>query len=101
MSTVLHNNKEKEALLSDITSFLNPATREWYTERGIPYRRGYLLYGPPGTRKSSLSLSITGHFDLDIYILNLASVNDSTLNGLFAKLPQHYIILLEDIDVAS
>ncbi|KAF1809588.1 mitochondrial chaperone BCS1 [Eremomyces bilateralis CBS 781.70] len=101
ISTVLHEDKEKEALLSDISSFLDPDTREWYTKRGIPYRRGYLLYGPPGTGKSSLSLSIAGHFDLDIYILNLASVDDRTLNMLFAQLPQHCVILLEDVDVAS
>ena len=101
VSTVLHDDKEKEALVSDITSFLNPATREWYTKRGIPYRRGYLMYGPPGTGKSSLSLSIAGHFDLDIYILNLANMDDSTLNKLFTKLSQHCVILLEDVDVAS
>jgi mitochondrial chaperone BCS1 len=59
------------------------------------------MYGPPGTRKSSLSLSITGHFDLDIYILNLANMDDSTLNRLFTKLPQHYMVLVEDMDVAS
>jgi chaperone BCS1 len=101
MSTVLHDDKTKETLLGDITNFLDPTTREWYNERGIPYRRGYLLYGPPGTGKSSLSLSIAGHFDLDIYILTLASVDDSNLNKLFAKLPQHCMILLEDVDVAS
>jgi chaperone BCS1 len=101
MSTVLHDDKTKEALLGDITKFLDPSTREWYNERGFPYRQGYLLYGPPGTGKSSLSFSIAGHFDLDIYILNLASVDDSNLNKLFAKLPQHCMILLEDVDVAS
>src|SRR6266704_796141 len=36
-----------------------------------------------------------------IYILNLASVDDSILNELFAKLPQRCVILLEDVDVAS
>jgi len=46
-------------------------------------------------------LSIAGHFDLDVYILNLASVDDSTLNSLFAKLPQHCVILLEDVDAAT
>lgn len=25
----------------------------WYLERGIPYRRGYLLHGPPGSGKTS------------------------------------------------
>jgi mitochondrial chaperone BCS1 len=60
-----------------------------------------LLYRSSRTRKSSLSLSITSHFDLDIYILNLVSINNITLNRLFAKLLQHYIILLEDIDITS
>jgi chaperone BCS1 len=36
-----------------------------------------------------------------IYILNPASADDSILNELFAKLPQRYVILLEDVDVAS
>ena len=101
MSAVLYDNREKEILLNDIESFLNPATREWDTKRGFPYRRGYLQYGPPGTGKTSLCLSIAGRFDLDIYILNLASVDDSILNDLFANLPQHCVILLEDVDVAS
>ena len=35
-----------QALLEDAREFLNSET--WYTERGIPYRRGYLLYGIPG-----------------------------------------------------
>ena len=101
MSTVLHDEKEKESLVKGIESFLNPSTREWYAKRGIPYRRGYLLHGPPGTGKSSLCMSIAGCFHLDVYILNLSSADDSSLNILLAKLPQHCVLLLEDIDVAS
>ena len=37
--------------------------QQWYRERGIPYRRGYLLHGKPGCGKTyfvvSLSLSFT------------------------------------------
>jgi mitochondrial chaperone BCS1 len=101
ISTVLHDKKGKESLLDDIESFLDPDTRKWYADRGLPYRRGYLLYGPPGTGKSSLALSIAGHFHLDIYILNLENVCEDHLGELFADLPQHCVILLEDIDVAS
>jgi chaperone BCS1 len=46
-------------------------------------------------------LSIAGHFNLDIYILNLTSVGDDILATLFLRLPQHCIILLEDVDVAT
>lgn len=67
----------------------------------MPCRRGYLLYRPPGTGKSSLSLSITSHFNLDIYILNVSSVNSSSLSDLFTELPPQYILLLEDIDAVG
>ncbi|KAH6667225.1 hypothetical protein B0J14DRAFT_629552 [Halenospora varia] len=92
------DEKKKTALLEGIKAFLDPQTRAWYSRRGIPYRKGYLLYGPPGTGKSSLSLSIAGACDLDIYILNISSVDDSSLGELFTELPAHCVILLEDID---
>ena len=60
-----------------------------------------MLYRPPRTRKSSLSLSIVGCFDLDIYILNLPSINDSLLSTLFAKLLPYCVVLLEDIDATT
>ena len=45
---------------------------------GIPYRKGYLLsllYGPPRAGKSSLCSSLAGHFDLDVYILDISSTD--------------------------
>jgi chaperone BCS1 len=38
---------------------------------------------------------------LDIYILKLSAINEAILEGLFAKLPSHCVILLEDIDAVS
>jgi hypothetical protein len=53
ISTVILNENAKMDLLKDIKDFLDQTAREWYSDRGIPYRRGYLLYGLPGTGKSS------------------------------------------------
>lgn len=36
----------KENLVKDVQDFLSSG--KWYFDRGIPYRRGYLLYGPQG-----------------------------------------------------
>ena len=36
-------------LFQDVEWFLN--NEEWYNQRGIPYKRGYILHGPPGTGK--------------------------------------------------
>jgi chaperone BCS1 len=39
----------KQDLIADICDYVDPKTRRFYADRGIPYRRGYLLHGPPGT----------------------------------------------------
>jgi chaperone BCS1 len=69
---------------------------------GIPYRRGYLLYGPPGCGKSSFITALAGHLDLGICILNLSdrSLSDDRLNHLLSSAPQQTIVLLEDVDAA-
>ncbi len=81
------------------SEYLDPDAIAWYADRGIAYRRTYLLHGRPGTGKSSLSFAAAGHFNLDVYVLNLANISDATLQGLLAKLPARCIVLLEDIDV--
>lgn len=51
-------------------------------DKGIPYRRGYLLYGPPGTGKTSFTEAVAGYLKLGICYLNLSSNNldDDGLN---------------------
>ncbi|KAK0640905.1 BCS1 N terminal-domain-containing protein [Cercophora newfieldiana] len=102
-STVILNEKVKKDLIDDVTDYLDPTTRRWYSNRGIPYRRGYLLHGPPGTGKSSLSLALAGFFKMRIYIVSLSSVaaSEENLASLFAELPRRCVVLLEDIDSAG
>ncbi|RDH26960.1 P-loop containing nucleoside triphosphate hydrolase protein [Aspergillus welwitschiae] len=76
-------------ILRDVDEFLDQDMQGWYAERGIPYKRGYLLYGPPGTGKSSFSLSLAGKHELDIYTLQFVDAGQEsesksavTLSGL-------------------
>lgn len=57
-STVVLDEAVKQSVLDDMSDYLDPYTRRWYSNRGIPYRRGYLLYGPPGTGKRYVSPSL-------------------------------------------
>ncbi|KAG9256843.1 putative BCS1 protein precursor [Emericellopsis atlantica] len=102
-STVILNEKVKQELVDDVADYLAPKTRKWYANRGIPYRRGYLLHGPPGTGKSSLSLALAGYFRMKIYILSLSSptATEENVSQLFASLPMRCVVLLEDIDSAG
>ncbi|XP_047366609.1 mitochondrial chaperone BCS1 [Vespa velutina] len=89
-----------ERILYDCKDFIN--TPSWYSDRGIPYRRGYLLYGPPGCGKSSFITALAGELERGICVLNLSErgLTDDRLNHLLAVAPQQTIILLEDIDAA-
>lgn len=103
LSTVVLEQKQKEMFVDDIKDYLEPGTQKWYSDRGIPYRRGYLLHGPPGTGKSSLSFAAAGLLGLKIYVLSLASktLSDAGLASLFDALPPRCVVLLEDIDTIN
>lgn len=100
LESVVLERGVKERIVEDVQAFLT--ARTWYLDRGIPYRRGYLLYGPPGTGKSSFIQALAGHLDFNIAILNVSErgLTDDRLNHLLTRVPRRTIVLLEDVDVA-
>lgn len=89
-----------EDLIAEARTFLEG--RDWYLQRGIPYRRGYLLHGPPGTGKSSTVVAVASALGMDIAVLNLnsATLDDNELSELLAETPANAVVLVEDIDCA-
>ena len=58
LSSVILDEGLTDKIVKDVKEFnSNP---KWYSDRGIPYRRGYLLYGPPGCGKSSFITALAG-----------------------------------------
>ncbi|KAF8345503.1 P-loop containing nucleoside triphosphate hydrolase protein [Amanita rubescens] len=100
MSSIVLNPGVKEMLLNDAKDFIK--SEKWYADRGIPFRRGYLLHGVPGSGKSSLIHAIAGELMLDIYVVSLSAswISDSTLTTLMGRVPARCILLLEDLDAA-
>ncbi|KAF8312188.1 hypothetical protein DL93DRAFT_1324656 [Clavulina sp. PMI_390] len=95
LSSVVLEPGVKDMLIADAKDFL--ASEAWYADRGIPYRRGYLLYGVPGSGKTSLIHAIAGELSLDIYVVSLSAkgMSDNTLASLLGRVPARCILLLE------
>ena len=75
-------------------------TEHWHRHRGLPWRRGYLLHGAPGTGKTAFARAIAEDLDLPVFVYDLSTLkNDELLkawNQMLAEVP--CMALMEDID---
>lgn len=100
LRTIILSAGQKDRIVADMTRYLG--ARSWYVDRGIPYRRGYLFDGAPGTGKTSLVLALAGHFNLPVCLINLGALqSDDSLMAAIIDAPANSIIVLEDVDCAS
>lgn len=98
IDTIILKKGLKDEIKNDLQLFLN--SEEWYKERDIPYSRGYLFYGCPGTGKTSMIKGISLQCKRHIHYLMLNEVkSDSQLMNLLKKINyKETILVIEDID---
>lgn len=97
----------KEEIIDKIDNFFSDKTRDEYISNGIPYKNVFMLYGVPGSGKTSTVTTIASHFDCHIYIIPISKeitdydlisaisyMNDETTGDSKEKT----IIVIEDID---
>uniref|UniRef100_A0A0D3H7G4 Protein kinase domain-containing protein n=1 Tax=Oryza barthii TaxID=65489 RepID=A0A0D3H7G4_9ORYZ len=87
----------KARLLADLTAFADGS--EFYRRTGRPWKRGYLLHGPPGSGKSSLIAAMANHLRYDVFDLELTRVaTNADLRALLIQTTNRSLIVIEDID---
>jgi mitochondrial chaperone BCS1 len=96
LDSVVLEPGEREHLLQDVAQFRRSKQR--YARLGVPYHRGYLFHGPPGTGKTSLVSALAAHFGLSIYTINLADFTDRSLMSAVNQVPRNSVLLFEDVD---
>ncbi|CAG8495813.1 6643_t:CDS:1 [Ambispora leptoticha] len=103
LDTVALDKPQEILIKKELETFTND--KNFYTRLGLPYRRGILLYGKPGTGKTSLINAISAHLQRDLYFINLKNLKkenpDSELSAAFSSVPANQIIVLEDVDTQS
>lgn len=95
--TVVLDGNMMQSLIDDMKQFF--ASKSWYQDHSIPYRRGYLLYGPPGNGKSSSVRALASRFGRDVYVLRAGrDLDDANFTDLVTDLPEGAILLIEDVE---
>ncbi|KAK8607205.1 hypothetical protein V6N13_052949 [Hibiscus sabdariffa] len=89
--------KRKDEIINDLNAFKEG--KEDYERIGKPWKRGYLLSGPPGTGKSTMIAAMANYLQYDVYDLELTTIKDNTeLRRLLIDTSSKSILVIEDID---
>jgi hypothetical protein len=75
-------------------------SEEWYKARQIPWKNGVLMFGKPGTGKSSVAKALAMELNMPIMIFDLSSMSNNDFNSAWSRVKGNApcMCLFEDID---
>jgi hypothetical protein len=97
IDTVAMDPELKARVRADLEGFLKG--RAYYHRLGRVWRRSYLLYGAPGTGKSTFAAAMARFLGYDVYDIDLSRGGcDDDLRAMLLDTAPRSLILVEDLD---
>ena len=92
---VILTEENRDKLEHLVQDFLNSGG--WYLSRGLSWKKGILLHGPPGCGKTSTIVGLASKYDLNLYMLSLndPDLTDEGLASAIGQVRQRSIVCLE------
>lgn len=99
------NSSDLLVLSSEVKEAIKEAhfwkdSEEWYRERRIAWKRGWLLHGRPGTGKTSLARSLAEDLNLPVYVYDMSTLSNDEFREAWRQMLQDApcMALIEDLD---
>ena len=99
LDTLFFNDNIKDTIISHIDNFLR--NKHIYEEKNLTFKTGILLYGEPGTGKSSLVKALATEYGYNLIVLDMTTfdrLDVALLTSCINADTDKFIVLLEDID---
>ena len=100
LDTLFFSHGEKETICNHINKF--NSNKDFYYSKQLLYKTGIMLYGEPGTGKSSLVKALASTYNRSIVNINTSNLQYIDLVKLTQAINvdelRNYIVLIEDID---
>jgi hypothetical protein len=100
--SVVMDSTTRRMVRSDFELFFQ--RESWFHQHNLPYRRGYLLWGPPGNGKTATLRVMAAHPYIQPYTLDLSDLEEKSADvlRLFENAAGNTpaLVILEDLDRA-